>query len=53
MKEKEPLAGNAYHRNDEDASGAPLKKHDALMSDLEAFGNTVKDLKEQAAAACR
>merc|ERR1712228_528260 len=29
---------------------ALLKKHDALMSDLEAFGNTIKDLKEQAAA---
>merc|ERR1719228_2183246 len=33
-------------------SEALLKKHDALMSDLEAFGNTIKDLKEMAAA-CR
>ena len=50
IKEKEPLAGNADYGKDEDASEALLKKHDALMSDLEAFGNTIKDLKEQAAA---
>merc|ERR1712045_1042998 len=52
MKEKEPLAGNADYGKDEDASEALLKKHDALMSDLEAFGNTIKDVKEMAAA-CR
>ena len=52
MKEKEPLAGNADYGKDEDASEALLKKHDALMSDLEAFGNTIKDLKEMASA-CR
>ena len=52
MKEKEPLAGNADYGKDEDASEALLKKHDALMSDLEAFGNTIKDVKEMASA-CR
>merc|ERR1719435_190558 len=52
MREKEPLAGNCDYGKDEDASEALLKKHDALMSDLEAFGNTIKDLKEMAAA-CR
>merc|ERR550519_2731185 len=52
MKEKEPLAGNADYGKDEDASEALLKKHEALMSDLEAFGNTIADLKE-AAASCR
>ena len=52
MKEKEPLAGNADYGKDEDASEALLKKHDALMSDLEAFGNTITDLKEMAGA-CR
>ena len=52
MKEKEPLAGNGDYGKDEDASEALLKKHEALMSDLEAFGNTIKDLKEMAAA-CR
>jgi len=48
MREKEPLAGNADYGKDEDASEALLKKHEALMSDLEAFKNTIKDLKEQA-----
>jgi len=52
MREKEPLAGNADYGKDEDASEALLKKHEALMSDLEAFKNTIVDLKEQAAA-CR
>jgi spectrin alpha len=37
---------------DEDSSEALLKKHEALMSDLEAFGNTISALKEQAQA-CR
>merc|ERR1719412_3462894 len=48
MKEKEPLAGNIDYGKDEDASEALLKRHEAFMSDLEAFGNTIKDLKEQA-----
>jgi len=52
MKEKEPLAGNADYGKDEDASEALLKKHEALMSDLEAFGTTIQDCKE-AAASCR
>jgi len=52
MREKEPLAGNCDYGKDEDASEALLKKHEALMSDLEAFKNTINDLKEQAAA-CR
>merc|ERR1719187_2178467 len=52
MKEKEPLAGNADYGKDEDASEALLKKHEALMSDLEAFGNTIQDLKESASS-CR
>merc|ERR1719187_2685316 len=48
MREKEPLAANADYGKDEDASEALLKKHDALMSDLEAFGNTIAGLKELA-----
>jgi spectrin alpha len=52
MKEKEPLAGNADFGKDEDASEALLKRHEAFMSDLEAFGNTIQDLKDQAAS-CR
>ena len=49
MKEKEPLAGNSDCGKDEDASDALLKRHEAFMSDLEAFDNTIKDLREQAA----
>uniref|UniRef100_A0A0K2TMK4 Spectrin alpha chain n=1 Tax=Lepeophtheirus salmonis TaxID=72036 RepID=A0A0K2TMK4_LEPSM len=49
MKEKEPLAGNEEYGRDEDGSEALLKRHEAFMSDLEAFGNTIQDLKEQAA----
>lgn len=35
---------------DEDSSEALLKKHEALLSDLEAFKTTVESLSEQAAA---
>merc|ERR1711963_839945 len=49
MKEKEPLAGNVDYGKDEDASEALLKRHEAFMSDLEAFSNTIKDVREQAA----
>ena len=48
MKEKEPLAGNNDYGKDEDASEALLKRHEAFMSDLKAFGTTIQDLKEQA-----
>lgn len=37
---------------DEDSAEALLKKHEALVSDLEAFGNTISALKEQAES-CR
>ena len=52
IREKESIAGNADYGKDEDSSEALLKRHEAFMSDLAAFGNTIKDLKEQAAA-CR
>lgn len=52
MKEKEPLVVNQDYGKDEDSSEALLKKHEALVSDLEAFGNTITSLKEQAEA-CR
>ena len=42
-KEKEPLAGNADHGKDEDASEALLKSYDALMSDHEAFVKKIDD----------
>ena len=42
-KEKEPLAGNADHGKDENASEALLKSYDALMSDHEAFVKKIDD----------
>ncbi|VVD02588.1 unnamed protein product [Leptidea sinapis] len=52
MREKEPMANTQDYGKDEDSSEALLKKHEALLSDLEAFGNTIKALREQANA-CR
>ncbi|XP_039289075.1 spectrin alpha chain-like isoform X4 [Nilaparvata lugens] len=52
IKEKEPMVRNTDYGKDEDSSEALLKKHEALVSDLEAFGNTIKGLREQAQA-CR
>ncbi|GAB6021924.1 hypothetical protein CHUAL_006087 [Chamberlinius hualienensis] len=48
MREKEPLVGSTDYGKDEDSSEALLKKHDALLSDIEAFGSSVQHLKEQA-----
>jgi len=52
MKEKEPIVCNTDYGKDEDSSEALLKKHEALVSDLEAFGNTILALREQAQS-CR
>ncbi|KAG8294427.1 hypothetical protein J6590_103113, partial [Homalodisca vitripennis] len=52
IKEKEPMVLNQDYGKDEDSSEALLKKHEALVSDLEAFGNTIVSLREQAQA-CR
>lgn len=52
MKEKEPIVSSTDYGKDEDSSEALLKKHEALVSDLEAFGNTIQALKEQAQS-CR
>jgi len=52
MKEKEPIVCNTDYGKDEDSSEALLKKHEALVSDLEAFGNTISALREQAQS-CR
>ena len=48
MKEKESLAGNADYGKDEDSAEALLKRHEAFISDLEGFQNTIESLKEQA-----
>lgn len=50
IKEKEPIVMNQDYGRDEDSAEALLKKHEALVSDLEAFGNTIQSLKEQAKA---
>ena len=52
MKEKEPIVCNTDYGKDEDSSEALLKKHEALVSDLEAFGNTISALRDQAQS-CR
>ncbi|XP_014210997.1 spectrin alpha chain isoform X2 [Copidosoma floridanum] len=49
MKEKRPIVTNADYGKDEDSSEALLKKHEALLSDLEAFARTIAALGEQAA----
>ncbi len=49
MREKESLASSTDYGKDEDSSEALQKRHEAFMSDLAAFGNTINDLKEQAA----
>ncbi|XP_073981071.1 alpha spectrin isoform X1 [Rhodnius prolixus] len=48
MKEKEPMVVNEDFGKDEDSAEALLKKHEALVSDLEAFGNTIVALSQQA-----
>ncbi|XP_018608375.1 spectrin alpha chain, non-erythrocytic 1-like isoform X4 [Scleropages formosus] len=52
MREKEPIVGSTDHGKDEDSAEALLKKHEALMSDLSAYGSSIQALKEQAQS-CR
>lgn len=52
MREKEPIVSGQDYGKDEDSSEALLKKHEALVSDLEAFGNTIQALQDQAQS-CR
>ncbi|TPP57241.1 Spectrin alpha chain non-erythrocytic [Fasciola gigantica] len=52
MREKEPLVGSSEFGRDEDSTEALLKKHNALMADIEAYGSTIEDLAAQANA-CR
>ncbi|XP_041369234.1 spectrin alpha chain-like isoform X2 [Gigantopelta aegis] len=48
MREKEPLAANTDYGKDEDSAEALLKKHEAFMSDLEAYRSVIEGLREQA-----
>ncbi|XP_061836679.1 spectrin alpha chain, non-erythrocytic 1 isoform X1 [Nerophis lumbriciformis] len=52
MREKEPIVGSIDYGKDEDSAEALLKKHEALMSDLSAYGSSIKGLNEQAVT-CR
>ncbi|MFT7796792.1 spectrin alpha chain, non-erythrocytic 1 isoform X4 [Arapaima gigas] len=52
MREKEPIVGSTDYGKDEDSAEALLKKHEALMSDLSAYGSSIDSLKEQAQS-CR
>ena len=52
MREKEPIVDSKDYGKDEDAAEALLKKHQALMADIEAYKSTVEDLKG-AAAKCK
>jgi spectrin alpha len=50
MREKEPIVGNMDYGKDEDSAEALLKKHEAMMSDVEQYRVNIDSLKEQAAA---
>ncbi|VEL10488.1 unnamed protein product, partial [Protopolystoma xenopodis] len=52
MREKEPLVGSSEFGRDEDSTEALLKKHEALMADIEAYGSTIEGLHSQASK-CR
>ncbi|XP_069465274.1 spectrin alpha chain, non-erythrocytic 1 isoform X5 [Ambystoma mexicanum] len=52
MREKEPIVGSMDYGKDEDSAEALLKKHEALMSDLTAYGSSILALREQAQS-CR
>ncbi|BHF71927.1 hypothetical protein SprV_0401498800 [Sparganum proliferum] len=52
MHEKEPLVDSNEFGRDEDSTEALLKKHDALMADIEAYGSTIQHLRAQSEA-CR
>lgn len=48
MREKEPIASNTDYGKDEDSAEALLKKHEAFMSDLEAYRTVIEGLHDQA-----
>ncbi|XP_023929927.1 spectrin alpha chain-like isoform X4 [Lingula anatina] len=52
MKEKVPIVSSTDYGKDEDSAEALLKKHEALMADLEAYKTNIDNLQYQAKA-CR
>lgn len=53
MREKEPIVDSKDYGKDEDAAEALLKKHQALMTDIEAYESTVNTDLREAAAKCK
>ncbi|XP_065068119.1 spectrin alpha chain, non-erythrocytic 1-like [Rhopilema esculentum] len=47
LLEKEPIVCSTDYGKDEDTAQAKLKKHEALISDLEAFNTVIEGLREQ------
>lgn len=45
-----PVVSSQDYGKDEDSAEALLKRHEGLMADLEAYGNTIDGLREQAQA---
>ncbi|XP_022415241.2 spectrin alpha chain, erythrocytic 1 isoform X1 [Delphinapterus leucas] len=50
IREREPIVDNTNYGADEEAAGALLKKHEAFLVDLKAFGNSIQALRDQAEA---
>ncbi|KAE9548243.1 hypothetical protein FO519_008545 [Halicephalobus sp. NKZ332] len=48
MREKEPIVGNTDYGKDEDSAESLMKKHRALMSDLEGYKTKIDELRQQA-----
>ncbi|XP_077616159.1 spectrin alpha chain, erythrocytic 1 [Crocuta crocuta] len=48
IQEKEPIVDNTNYGANEEAAGALLKKHEAFLVDLSAFGNSMQALRDQA-----
>uniref|UniRef100_A0A1I8B6Y0 Spectrin alpha chain n=1 Tax=Meloidogyne hapla TaxID=6305 RepID=A0A1I8B6Y0_MELHA len=48
MRDKEPIVGSNDYGKDEDSAESLMKKHRALMSDLDAFRATIDELRREA-----
>jgi len=48
MRDKEPIVGSTDYGKDEDSAESLMKKHRALMSDLDAFRATIDELRREA-----
>ena len=53
MREKEPIVDSRDYGKDEDAAEALLKKHSALMADIEAYESTIYSDLRNSAGKCK